>query len=183
MVLKMNKIISILLLVLISTISVKGQLFSTKTGNVEFLSEATVESFTGKSNAVTGEINVSENTIDFYVDLNTVTTGIKLRDEHMRENHLNTEEFPFAEFTGILVGFDSSVKDTQLVVAKGDFTIRGKAKAMEIHGKVISNGNTLYIKANWEVKLADHEIPLPKFLFLKLSEVQKVSLSAVLNRQ
>lgn len=180
---KMNKYLSLLVFSILISLNAHAQIFSTKTGAVEFLSVATVESFTGKTSSLNGEVNLTDNTLDFYVDLNTVTTGIKLRDEHMRENHLNTEEFPFAEFSGIIEGFDSAITDTQSVVAKGNFTIRGKAKMMEIPGKVIYNGNTFYIKAEWQVKLEDHEIPLPQFLFLKLSNSQTVTLNAVLNRQ
>lgn len=176
----MNKVISIILLLFGCLNAVSAQTFSTESGKVEFLSEASLESFTGISENVNGEINLSEKTIDFYVDLNTLSTGVKLRDEHMRENHLNTEEFPFAEFTGELIGFDSAVQDTQSVIAKGNFTIRGKSKPMEIHGKLFMNGKSLHLIANWEVRLEDHAIPRPQFLFLKISEVQKVSLTAVL---
>jgi len=180
---KIKKIIFLVILCTLKSLVSQGQIYGTMSGSVEFLSVATVESFSGKSNSVNGQINLSNNTLDFFVDINTVTTGIKLRDEHMRENHLETEKYPFAEFSGNLSAIDPSVKDTQIVVAKGDFTIRGKAKSMIINGKVLFKGNVLFIKAEWDVRLADHDIPLPKFLFLKLSDTQKVSLIATLNHK
>lgn len=35
-----------------------------------------------------------------FVDLASLDTGIGLRNRHMRENHLHTDEFPEAVFSG-----------------------------------------------------------------------------------
>ncbi len=175
----MNKLLVIISLICVS-FDVHAQVYSTQTGKVEFFSEATVESFTGVSTNVVGQVNLADSTLDFYVDTNTLSTGIKLRDEHMRENHLNTEEFPFIEFFGKLHGFDAAQTGEQSVKAKGTFTIRGKTQEIEVDGIAILEQQKLNIKASWTVKLADYEIPRPQFLFLKLSEEQKISLSVSL---
>lgn len=180
----MNKIL-VLCLIVCSGISewAVAQTYKTEKGEVEFFSEASVESFSGKSNKVIGQINLADSTVDFYVDTNTLETGIKLRDEHMRENHLNTEEFPFIEFFGKLNGFDPAVKDTQRVSAVGNFTLRGVTKEIKVDAKAIMKGYNLYVFANWKIKLQDYNIPRPEFLFLKLSEEQKISLKVNLIRK
>jgi polyisoprenoid-binding protein YceI len=161
----------------------KAQIYATQSGKVEFFSEATVENFTGVSTQLVGQVNLADSTLDFYVDTNTLSTGIKLRDEHMRENHLNTEEFPFIEFFGKLHGYDKTNTELQQVKAIGRFTIRGKTQEIEVNGTAKLEQGKLNIDAKWIVKLADYDIPRPKFLFLKLSEEQKISLKVQLEPQ
>lgn len=159
-----------------------AQAYNTKNGYVEFLSTTTLESFTGTSRKLQGLLDLASGKVDFYVDLNTVTTGIKLRDEHMRETYLETRKYPFAEFTGVLRNFNSARKDTQQVQVVGKFTIHGVTKERVINGRMFVSGNTAYVDAAWEVNLKDHNIEIPKLMFLKLAEVQKVRIKAVLKK-
>ncbi|NCP83430.1 MAG: YceI family protein [Bacteroidetes bacterium] len=177
------KIKSLLFVLLFFPYFVTAQEFETKTGMIEFLSEATVESFTGSSNQLNGYINLSDSTLDFYLDLATLETGVKLRDEHMRENHLETEKFPYAEFSGKMRGFDTAIADSQQVFANGTFTIHGVSKEIEVEGKAILVDGKFGLSATWNIILQDYEITRPKFLFLKLSESQIVTLKAALTKK
>lgn len=182
-----SKLIGLVALVILtvwwglSTVSY-AQAYKTKDGYVEFLSYTTLESFTGSSRKLQGFLDLSSGKVDFYVDLNTITTGITLRDEHMRETYLETRKFPFAEFTGVLRNFNSARKDTQQVQVVGKFTIHGVTKDRIINGKLIVSGNSAYVDAAWDVNLKDHNIEIPKLMFLKLAEVQKVRIEAVLKK-
>jgi polyisoprenoid-binding protein YceI len=77
-----------------------AQELKTSEGKIEFIFKASLNDFTGTSEKLNGLINLSEGLLDFYIDLNPLKTGIGLRDKHMRENYLETKEFPFAEFIG-----------------------------------------------------------------------------------
>jgi polyisoprenoid-binding protein YceI len=178
-----QKIKALLIILLFLPCFSKAQEFETKTGSIEFYSEATVESFTGSSSQLNGYINLADSTLDFYLDLATLQTGVKLRDEHMRENHLETEKFPFAEFSGKMSGFNSAIADSQAVMAKGTFTIHGVSKEITVQGKAKLTDGKFGLVATWNVILQDYEITRPKFLFLKLSETQKVTLKAELSKK
>jgi polyisoprenoid-binding protein YceI len=160
-----------------------AQSFVTDKGKVEFISKASLETFTGTSNALHGLVDLQKQSIDFYIDLNTLRTGIALRDEHMRETYLETKKYPFAEFTGTLSGYNPARKDTQQVVVVGDFTIHGVKKARTVPGRLFVGANHLYVEASWEVKLSDHNIEIPKVLFLKLADQQQVRIQAQLRRK
>jgi len=73
---------------------------------VEFVSKAAMETFKGKTRAVSGTLRldpaalVDTLTISISVDLASLDTGIALRNRHMRENHLHTDRFPLATFEG-----------------------------------------------------------------------------------
>jgi polyisoprenoid-binding protein YceI len=163
--------------------SALAQTFVTDKGRIEFISKASLETFTGTSNALNGMVDLDKRTIDFYIDLNTLRTGIALRDEHMRETYLETKKYPFAEFTGTLSGFNPARKDTQNVVVVGDFTIHGVTKARTIPGRLFVGANHIYVDAKWDVKLSDHNIAIPKVLFLKLADQQDVRVQAQLRRK
>jgi polyisoprenoid-binding protein YceI len=117
------------LLVLFISVHAEAQKFITEEGRVVFISKAPLSSFEGKSNHLRGLIDLEKNMLDFYLDLNTLKTGIGLRDRHMRENYLETEDFPFAEFTGKLLNPPPLIRNDNIPVrATGVFKIHGMEK-------------------------------------------------------
>jgi len=66
-------------------------IYMTHSGHAEFTSRVPLHTFTGESNHLTGMINYGENIIDFYLDLNTLRTGIDRRDRDMFRT-LNVDE-------------------------------------------------------------------------------------------
>ncbi|MCC5928344.1 MAG: YceI family protein [Cyclobacteriaceae bacterium] len=167
----------------------EAQKFQTSEGKVEFLSKAPMSEFTGKSDKLHGLIDFDKNMVDFYVDMNTVKTGIGLRDRHMRDNYIETKKFPFAEFTGKIEGFDGPIMispgQSIEVTVSGKFKIHGVERPMVIPGTITKNskGNQLEVKTQFNVLLGDHDIEIPKVVFYELAEEQKVSLEAILKQQ
>ncbi|MFO7826920.1 MAG: YceI family protein [Cyclobacterium sp.] len=163
---------------------VQAQEFKTTEGEVRFLSQASLNEFTGKSDQLHGLLDPEKNLIDFYVDLNTLKTGIGLRDRHMRDNYLETEKYPFAEFTGKMQGAVSfEVNQTQKVKAMGVFKIHGKERYLEVDGSLTPLGpNEILLEANFEVKLGDFDIAIPQVMFYELSETQQVKIKAKLKK-
>lgn len=165
-----------------------AQKFQTNKGNVEFLSKAPMNEFTGKSDKLHGLIDFDKNLVDFYVDMNTVKTGIGLRDRHMRDNYIETKKYPFAEFTGKIEGFDGPIQinpgQSMEVSVSGIFKIHGVERPMVIPGTIIksSKGDQLEVKAQFNILLGDHDIEVPKVVFYELAEEQKVSLEAILRQ-
>lgn len=144
-----------------------GQEFLTKNGEVTFLSKAPLNEFEGKSSLLNGLIDLDKNLLDFYVDLNTLKTGIGLRDSHMRENYLETDKFPFAEFTGKIDEKPNlQVGDRRSVKAVGTFKIHGVERDIEVLGYLtkLQNGK-LELDASFDILLSDYKIPIPKLVF------------------
>ncbi len=171
----------ILFLFLISQVGY-SQTFQTETGYVNFLSKAPLNEFNGESDQLHGLIDVEKNLLDFYLDLNTLETGIGLRDKHMRDNYLETEKYPFAEFTGKMSpvpDLNTGVRNT--VTAKGKFKIHGVEREIEVRGTLMKNQKgELELKAEFDVLLSDYKIPVPKLVFYELAEKQEVTIEATL---
>jgi polyisoprenoid-binding protein YceI len=160
-----------------------AQEFIATDGYVEFTSQAPLHEFKGKSSNLNGLIDLKENLLDFYVDLNTLKTGITKRDLDMQKTYLNTEDFPFAEFTGSLNNADKltlAPNTPQEVSATGIFSIHGVEKEITVKGTLTRLKNGLKLKATWTVLLNDYNIERPGFLFYELSEEQIVNIDLLL---
>ncbi len=159
-----------------------AQAFKTNNGHVEFLSKAPLNEFIGTSEKLKGLIDLDKNLLDFYLDLNTLDTGIKLRDKHMRDNYLETKKYPFAEFSGrIKEDINPNNKDSQRVTAIGKFKIHGIERVVEVLGELVFSSNqSVHLKASFSIKLSDYKIPIPSVLFYELSEEQIITINTKL---
>jgi polyisoprenoid-binding protein YceI len=153
-------------------------------GYVEFVSTAPLLEFKGTSNNLTGLIDLDESLVDFYVDLNTIDTGIDLRNNHMRDSYLETDKYRFAEFTGELTSdFDPSSKQEQQAEVNGMFQIHGVEREIDVTGTLTPTNNGLQLDASWTLLLEDYNIDKPKVVFYELASEQTVNISILLKPQ
>lgn len=178
---------TILLIILMSTIAppVMAQVFGTDKGYAEFESKASIESFKGISRNLAGQLSLADSTLDFFLDLNTIVTGITLRDRQMRENFLETEKFPFAEFTGkMYTKIDTGTEAPQKVFIRGNFTIHGVTKELDVIATLTPKGrNSMLATASWPLKLTDYNIEVPSLLFYRLNETLILTVNVDLRRK
>ncbi|MBX2860595.1 MAG: YceI family protein [Vampirovibrio sp.] len=162
---------------------------------VSFDSDAPVELIKGTTNKIKGHVTYDKEfkfdtkhpfEIVFDVDLASIDTGIPLRNQHMRDNFLQTAKYPKAVFKARQIKTRSKhpMKSGQVVklTAIGDLTIHGKTvpktipltvtyfPESAITKKRFKSGNMIRIRANFPVKLAQHNIQRPEALFVKLAE-------------
>lgn len=165
------------MLVCAMSIPVSAQKFHTDKGYAEFESKASIESFKGISRNLTGQLSLADSTLDFYLDLNSLETGITLRDRQMRENFLETDTYPFAEFIGKFYNeVDMTVYEPQQVFVMGNFTIHGVTKVLELVATLTpTKEGGLNASAKWNLKLSDYDIQVPSLLFYRLNEVLNLS--------
>ncbi len=160
---------------------------------VRFESKAPLESFDGSTRQVQGHVrfdpsNLGESIeVRVEVDLASVDTGIEIRDRHMRENHLETDKHPTAVFTGGQVrdASRSTLAAGQSVEfeIEGVLSLHGVDKTMRAPIKMTLEGSDggaqLRVHATFRVKLSDHDIARPKFLIMKLDEIQRLTVELV----
>ncbi|MEX0721285.1 MAG: YceI family protein [Balneolaceae bacterium] len=175
----MKYLLSLILLFSLNQNAV-SQSYYTENGTAVFHSRVPLHTFSGTSEHLTGMINLEENILDFYLDLETLETGIGKRDRDMRET-LETEEYPFAEFYGELQSdFDSTTTEEQPVRAVGNFTIHGVENEIEVEGTLQMTDEGLLLKAGWILLLADYDIEPPSLLFVKVDQEQEIEIEALL---
>jgi len=157
-----------------------AQTYKTESGHVEFHSEVPLHSFTGSSEYLVGLINLADSTVDFYLDLTTLDTGIGKRDKDMRST-LETDQYPFAEFYGRLVTeFNPDNPEPQKAVVRGDFKIHGVEREVTIDGTLQKTGEGIRVNASWTLNLDDYDIEPPGILFYRVDENQDIEIEALL---
>lgn len=158
-----------------------AQSFMSEKGRVEFTSSVPLHTFTGTSDHLVGNVNLPDSTLDFYVDLTTLETGLGKRDKDMRIT-LETEDYPFAEFFGKLVSpFDPNNPEPQPALARGAFKLHGVTQPIEVEGTLQMTPDGLALKAAWSLQLKDYNIVPPKLLFVKVDQTQALRIDILLS--
>jgi polyisoprenoid-binding protein YceI len=161
---------------------------------VVFISTATMEKFEGKTNRMEGKIAVQPGplgdsvTVHLEVDLASLDTGIAKRNQHMREDHLETAKYPKAVFDGATVSHGSGVSlvsgQPTAFEADGTFTLHGVSRRLHVHIDATyqagaGGAGTIEFHTQFPVTLEDYKITRPEFLFLKLAQTQDVHVNGV----
>lgn len=165
----------------------------------KFESSAPLETIVGVTNKISSTITINPTDITknpaakVTVDLTTLNTGIKKRDEDMKsKEYLNTAKYPNAEF--VLTEFtevdSKELKDKTKITgtAIGKLTIHGVTKEISApvaiyyfeensDMKGVLKGNLLSVHSAFNIKLSDYDIKIPAILFYKLEDNIKISVA------
>jgi polyisoprenoid-binding protein YceI len=152
-------------------------------GSSEFLAvgKPSFLKIVGKGKGPEGTLSVTDGkaTGNFTVDLKSLSTDNTMRDKHMKEKYLQTEQYPTAEFhlnslktDKPLDKGDVALKD---VPFEGTFKLHGVEKPVNGTADVSVEKGTLVGVANFSVKLTDYKIDIPKFAGITVAEDVKVT--------
>jgi hypothetical protein len=83
--------------------------------------------------------------------------------------------YPRAKFKGKIVDFEMKAGKQQ-VVAEGELEIHGVTKGVSIPGDIEVSDQTIQITAQFPVRVADHNIKIPKVVASNIAEVVDVTL-------
>jgi polyisoprenoid-binding protein YceI len=170
---------------LIGSILVSGEYHVQKdaANKVEFRSKAPMEEVVGVTSNIDGYLYwdgdqfTDSSALYFEVDLNTIDTGIGLRNRHMRENYLETDQYPLASFEGRIIDQQKVSDNGYEVTVEGKMSIHGVEKNISIAGKVTQTSATTYqLHTAYSVLLTDYNIDIPKLMFLKLDNEIKLDI-------
>lgn len=155
-----------------------------ETDTVFFASTAKLEFIEGKNHDISGYFAfppeaAGDSVIGVLkVDLRTLKTGIETRDEHMRDRHLHTDDYPFAYFElRNIIDMPSTIDHGVDYSVRGDgyFYIHGNKRKLNADiSFILLDTNRLNVIAEFSLNLDEYKIPRPKALFLKLAETINV---------
>lgn len=181
----MHKRFSItILLTLLLSYSFKEpvDIYNVSKGAITFKSDAPLELITATSNELKGLIETDKKQFAFSIKIRSFkgfNSGIQ-RD-HFNENYLESDKYPDATFSGkIIEDVDFTKNSTLTVRAKGTLTVHGVARERIIKSDMSIRNGQIFIKSNFTVLLADHNIPIPKVVHEKLASEIKVDVNGEL---
>lgn len=149
---------------------------------VKFISDAPIENFEGITDKIDGYLYYEDGDLTknsqlyFEVDLNSLDTGIGLRNHHMRDNYLHTDKYPITYFKGKIVKSEKQSEDEFKVTADGTIFIHGVEKPLTVQATMIRQDKQYHIKCGFEVKLSDFDIEIPSIMFYKINETMELRL-------
>jgi polyisoprenoid-binding protein YceI len=94
------------------------------------------------------------------IGLNSLKTGIDLRDRHMKEKYLETPKYPQAVFT---------VDKSKVTVpgegdAEGKLQLHGVTKAVKVHYKVAGSDKAATVSGSARINIKDFKVEVPSYL-------------------
>ncbi|MBK8169963.1 MAG: YceI family protein [Sandaracinaceae bacterium] len=164
---------------------------------IQFVSDAPLETITGVSSNVTGTVhidpaNLAGATGRVAVRVDSIRTGIDLRDEHLRsDTWLNAARFPEAAFvlTRIEGATSLSPNQTANVTLHGRFTIHGvtrettaqaQLRYVPVTDQMRTNhitGDALRVQANFRIRMSDYGVSIPSVVQLKVANELEVNVT------
>jgi polyisoprenoid-binding protein YceI len=119
-----------------------------------------------KIDGKTPDVSVKDDGKNFMVAVNlkTLTTGIGLRDSHMREKYLEVEKFPEATLSVPLSSIkleDGKVNEAE---AKGTFSVHGKSKEVSFKYKANCKASVCDIEGSLPLNMKEFDVNVPSYL-------------------
>ncbi|MCA9606680.1 MAG: YceI family protein [Myxococcales bacterium] len=164
---------------------------------IQFISDAPLETITGVSSHVTGEVNVDPSNLSasrgtVRVRVASIRTGIDLRDEHLRsENWLDATRWPDATFeiTGVEGANELRPNQVTNVRIRGRFSIHGVTHDIVANARVRLiplndelraahiDGDVIRAQASFRVRLTDYNVSVPLPVRLKVANEIRVNVT------
>lgn len=150
------------------------------TGSASFVSDAPLETIRGRSSRVSGSVNFDPSNLSsasgtVQIPVSSINTGVALRDQHLRgSDWLDAANHPNITFTLQSVEGASSLTPDQeaRVTLRGTINVHGVARPARARARVklISESNTLRVRARFTVNLPAHGVTVPALVRAKVSD-------------
>ena len=150
---------------------------------VEFFSYAPLENIkAGNKNSI-GVIDFESKEFIIKIPMNKFDFPNNLMEKHYNDSYLETEKFPSCIFKGsIAEEIDLLKKEKQQVNAIGKLELHGVSKDFKIPLNLKNNDNSILVTSEFEIRLDEFKIKIPKLLFKNIAEVIEVKVNAELKK-
>ncbi len=144
---------------------------------IEFEADAGWHRFVGAARKFSGRVRLDdpsrprEADVCVEVDAASLTTGIALRDEKMRESHLHTDRFPTIQFVLRSVErIEPGGDDRYRVTLSGSLTLHGVTRPVSAQASARVSPTSIAAEGEIPLRLSAFEIPAPSFLFVTMKD-------------
>jgi polyisoprenoid-binding protein YceI len=176
----MRRLLSILLLAAPVALA-QSRTYEIKAGDksvAQFHAEDSYDTFDGTTKKVTGTIVAdaaapTSASVNLTVNVDSLDTGVGLRNKEMRERYLQTPKFPDATFKSVSIEGPASIAANAPADLKitGDFTLHGVTKRLTIPVRVvlIPDGR-IHATSQFNVHMPDFGIDVPKNVLVTVND-------------
>jgi polyisoprenoid-binding protein YceI len=152
--------------------------FHSDRGKVQFIARGrpALISIKGEGSGAAGALNESKGAIagEVQFQLNSLKTGIELRDSHLKTKYLEVEKFPIA--TVRIENFQIPAKTTESGKFTGILNLHGVERRIE--GDATVSGEPKLVSAIFKIKLSDFNIEIPSYQGITVAEEVQIHVEA-----
>jgi hypothetical protein len=174
----MKKNLLLFFLVLPSVV-VYSQKFTTEKGQISFFSDAPIEDIEAINTVVGSLFNSSNGEIVYILKMRDFIFPKALMREHFNEKYMESEKYPKGTFQGKIVGFLTQETGAQKVRAVGKLSIHGVTHDIDVPGTIENVNGKLHMKSKFMVKLADYNIKIPTIVWQNIAEEVEVRIDFI----
>ena len=144
---------------------------------VGFHLEDTIEEIDADTKKVSGTIdvdpaNLAAASVNLTVDTASLDSGMKMRDDDMRETYLETKKYPTATFKSTAVTGPASIaagQSADLRVA-GDLTLHGVTRRIVVPVRVtLESPKRAHVTSKFTIRMSDYDVTVPQKLVLSVA--------------
>jgi polyisoprenoid-binding protein YceI len=144
-----------------------------ESGSTEFLAvgRPSMLRIRGKGTGPKGALELTNRQIQgrLEFDISSLSTGIEMRDTHMKEKYLEVAKFQKAVLT--LRPLALSEMTSGELDFEGDLELHGVKKPVKGHVKYdMAKGGTVAIAAKFPLKITDYQINIPTYAGIKIAD-------------
>ena len=177
----MKKILLLTIHFVLSALIVTAQgKYSTKSAKISFYSSSTLENIEATNKSGTALIDAGTGDLQFSVLMKGFEFRKALMQEHFNSKFVESDKYPKASFKGQVVNNSAvnySANGNYPVKVKGQLTIHGVTKAVEIPGKIVIQDGKLLASSTFNILLADYKISIPKMYVDNISKSIKITVA------
>mgnify|MGYP006284158707 CR=1 FL=1 len=160
-----------------------GQNLYRGSGEVLFISDAPLEVIKAESSKLKGIVDLDKLKFAFKIQVISFEGfNSALQKDHFNEHYLETDKYPEATFTGIIILDETCSSDcTTSGIFKGKFSIHNESKIEAIPVSFKIKDNSIFISSQFSVLLSDYNIKIPRIVQSKISPEIDVAIEARLD--
>jgi polyisoprenoid-binding protein YceI len=144
---------------------------------VGFHLEDTLEEIDADTKKVAGTIdgdpaNLAAASVTLTVDTASIDSGMKMRDDDMRETYLETKKYPAATFKSTGVTGAASIAPGQSADLKvaGDFTLHGVTRRIVVPVHLtLESPKRAHLTSKFTIRMSDYNVTVPQKVMLSVA--------------
>ncbi|MGC6430505.1 MAG: YceI family protein [Jejuia sp.] len=169
----MHKFIFVIIIAFLSGQRTSEKMIA-RQGNVSFFSYTPVENIKAENNQVLSIVDLENNKIAVSILMNAFVFEKALMREHFNESYIESDIYPKATFEGEILDFDPNIEGVQTKMVKGNFSMHGSEKELEIKVKIERLNGVFTISGSFEAEVQDYNIKIPPLLKGNIAKIINV---------
>ena len=155
----------------------QGKYLSNK-GVISFYSHTIIEDITAVNNEVAAVIDGGSGEVAIILKMIQFQFEKKMMQEHFNENYVESEIFPKATFSGMIVNnseVDYNTSGLYNVKVKGEMTIHGETQTINADGTIRVTPSGIVCQTKFKLNPADYKIKIPGAVRKNIAEQMEIT--------